>query len=112
MRKIFFLFSACLSFYALQAQQWSPERANKWYAAQGWRVGCNFIPSTAINQLEMWQAAAFDPRNIDREMEWAQGIGMSAMRIFLHDLAYQADPQGMKRRMDTVLQIADKHGIK
>jgi aldose 1-epimerase len=96
----------------IRAQVWSAERANKWYAAQGWRVGCNFIPSTAINQLEMWQEATFDPKTIDREMEWAQSIGMSAMRIFLHDLAYQADPEGLKKRMNTVLEIADKHGIK
>jgi aldose 1-epimerase len=75
-------------------------------------VGCNFIPSTAINQLEMWQQESFDAKTIDREMEWAQGIGMNCMRVFLHDLAYKADPEGMKKRMDTVLGIADKHGIR
>ena len=113
MKKIFLLvIIVCYCINMLHAQVWTAERANKWSAAQGWRVGCNFIPSTAINQLEMWQAETFDAKTIDREMEWAQGIGMSAMRIFLHDLAYQADPQGMKKRMDEVLQIADKHGIK
>jgi aldose 1-epimerase len=113
MRKILsIIFILTINTILLHAQRWTAARANKWYAAQGWRVGCNFIPSTAINQLEMWQAETFDAKTIDREMEWAQGIGMSAMRIFLHDLAYQADPQGMKKRMDTVLQIADKHGIK
>lgn len=106
---IFFLIISCAF---LHAQVWTAERANKWYAAQGWRVGCNFIPSTAINQLEMWQEATFDPKTIDREIEWAQNMGMSAVRIFLHDLAYQADPAGMKKRMNTVLEIADRHGIK
>jgi aldose 1-epimerase len=112
MRKPVFIFislSLCLS---LPAQRWTAEQANQWYAKEGWRVGCNFIPSTAINQLEMWQQQTFDPQTIDREMGWAQDIGMSAMRIFLHDLAYQADPAGMKQRMNTVLSIADKHGIK
>lgn len=106
------IFLVCISSHILPAQVWTADRANQWYAAQGWRVGCNFIPSTAINQLEMWQEASFDPKTIDREMEWAQNIGMSAMRIFLHDLAYQADPEGMKKRMNTVLELADKHGIK
>jgi hypothetical protein len=34
-------------------------------------VGCNFLPSTAINQLEMSQADTFDPLTIDRELRWA-----------------------------------------
>src|SRR4029077_2592941 len=45
---------------------WTKERARAWADSTGWLVGSNFIPSTAINQLEMWQAATFDPRTIDR----------------------------------------------
>jgi len=112
MRKIFTAIGLLLSCYLLQAQPWSTDKANHWYAKQGWRTGCNFIPSTAINQLEMWQAETFDPKTIAREMDWAQGIGMSCMRVFLHDLAYQADPAGFKKRIDSVLEIADNRGIK
>ena len=113
MRKLLFFFLLlCLTCGSIYAQRWSTEQANKWYAEQPWLVGCNFIPSTAINQLEMWQQESFDAKTIDREMEWAQGIGMNCMRVFLHDLAYKADPEGMKKRMDTVLGIADKHGIR
>ena len=32
--------------------QWTPEQARDWYAARPWPVGCNYIPSNAINQLE------------------------------------------------------------
>lgn len=32
-------------------QRWSEERAQAWYDEQPWLVGCNFIPSNAINQL-------------------------------------------------------------
>ena len=32
------------------------EQAQKWYESQPWPVGCNFLPSTAVNQREMWQA--------------------------------------------------------
>ena len=43
-------------------------------AKQPWLVGCNFSPSTAINQLEMWQADSWDPATIDRELGWAEGL--------------------------------------
>jgi hypothetical protein len=32
-----------------------------WYLAQTRLGGCNFLPSTAVNEVEMWQAATFDP---------------------------------------------------
>ena len=48
------------------ARPWPVEKAQAWYAQQPWLVGCNFIPSTAVNQLEMWQADTFDPDTIDQ----------------------------------------------
>jgi hypothetical protein len=92
--------------------RWSAEKANEWYTRQPWLVGCNFIPSTAINQLEMWQAETFDPATIDRELGWAAGIGFNTVRTFLHDLAWQADPEGFKQRMNCFLDIAWRHGIR
>lgn len=77
-----------------------------------WRFGANFIPSTAINQLEMWQAETFDPETIDRELGWAAGIGMSIMRVFLHDLLWEQDAEGFCGRVEKYLSLADKHGIK
>jgi hypothetical protein len=77
---------------------------NGWWAA-------DFIPSTAINQLEMWQADTFDPKTIDKELGYAQGIGMNVMRVFLHHLAWQQDPEGFKKRVDQYLAISSKHGI-
>jgi Cellulase (glycosyl hydrolase family 5) len=91
---------------------WEKEKANAWYAQQPWLVGCNFIPSTAINQLEMWQAETFDPATIDRELGYAKGLGFNSVRIFLHDLLWQQDSAGFLKRIDEFLKIADKHGIK
>ena len=93
-------------------QRWSREKANKWYSNQPWLVGANFLPSTAINQLEMWQAATFDPETIDRELGWAADFGMNTVRVYLHDLAWEADPEGFLDRMDQFLTIATSHGIK
>ncbi|NBA84684.1 cellulase family glycosylhydrolase [Emticicia sp. CRIBPO] len=90
---------------------WSVEKANAWYAEHKWMTGANFIPSSAINQLEMWQAETFDPQTIDRELGYAEGIGFNTMRVFLHSVAYAADPKGFKSRVSEYLKIADKHHI-
>jgi hypothetical protein len=93
------------------AQRWSETQANAWYGQQPWLVGSNYVPTNAINQLEMWQAETFDPQQIDKELGWADGLGMNTMRVFLHDLLWQQDSAGFKRRIDTFLAIADKHHI-
>lgn len=90
---------------------WSVEQANKWYEQWGWLRGSDFIPSTAINQLEMWQKETFDPVTIDKELGYAEGIGMNSMRVYLHHAAWQQDKEGFKSRMKEYLDIADKHHI-
>lgn len=97
---------------AAQSKVWSVEAARQWFAKEPWRVGANFLPSTAINQLEMWQAETFDAATIDRELGWASRIGMNVMRVYLHDLAWKADAAGFKQRMNAFLGIADKHRIR
>jgi hypothetical protein len=93
-------------------ERWSKDKVNAWYAKQPWLVGCNFIPSNAINQLEMWQADTFDPKTLDRELGWAADLRLNTMRVFLHDLAWEADPDGFKKRVGQYLDIAAKHKIK
>ncbi len=92
--------------------RWSETKANAWYAGQPWLVGSNFIPSDAINELEMFQAATFNPALNDKELGLAEGIGMNTMRVFLQDQLWQQDPEGFKKRLDTFLGIAAKHHIK
>ena len=92
--------------------KWSPKQANDWYAKQPWLVGCNFIPSTAINELEMWQTETWDPITIDRELGWAESIGMNTVRVFLHDLLWQQDPEGFKKKINEFLAMCEKHHIK
>jgi hypothetical protein len=92
-------------------EAWTPERANEWYKRKGWLRGCDFIPSTAVNQLEMWQADTFDSVTIDRELGWAESIGMNVMRVYLHHVAWQVDPAGFKNRMARYLSIAGRRGI-
>ncbi len=107
------LLLVCLLALPLCAQtRWTEQRARTWYNQQPWLVGANYIPSTAINELEMWQAGTFDPKRIDTELGWAESIGMNTMRVFLHDLLWDQDPQGFRRRIDQFLTISARHHIK
>ena len=74
-------------------RRWSEIKARAWAGAQPWTFGCNYIPRTAVNTLEMWQAETFDPATIDQELGWAEGLG------------------GFLKRLDRFLAIADKHHI-
>ena len=101
-----------LSSSAQAREVWTKDQANQWYGKQKWLVGSNYIPADAINQLEMWQEGSFNPAQIDKELGWAQGLGMTTMRVFLHDALWQQDEGGFKKRMDTFLAISARHGIK
>ncbi|MBN1142906.1 MAG: 1,4-beta-xylanase [Bacteroidales bacterium] len=92
--------------------RWNEEQAREWAINCGWLRGSNFTPSTAINQLETWQAETFDTTTMNRELGWAEGIGMNCMRVYLHHVAWEVDKKGFKERMNQYLSIADKHGIK
>ena len=91
---------------------WTKEKANEWYGKQPWLVGANFLPSTAINQMEMWQAETFDTATISRELKWAASIGMNTMRVFLHDQVHRDNSQGFKKRIEIFLRIANRYNIK
>jgi hypothetical protein len=97
---------------ATDSQRWTEAQANDWYQKQPWLVGANFIPSNAINQLEMFQAATFDPAINDRELGLAESIGMNTVRVFLQDQLWEQDPDGFKKRLDIFLSIAAKHHIR
>src|ERR1044072_1393084 len=117
MKKVLFL--TCVSLWitlsSLHAQEravWSKEKANAWYKQGDWVRGSDFIPSTAINQLEMFQKETFDPATIDRELGWAAGMGFNTMRVYLHHLLWTTDKEGFKKRLNEYLAISSKHGIK
>jgi hypothetical protein len=92
--------------------RWSTDKANQWYGKQGWLVGANYLPSNAINQLEMFQAETFSPDLIDRELGFAEKLGFTSLRVFLHDLLWKQDREGFLKRCETFLTLAEKHHIK
>ncbi len=106
------LFAAgCASLSSKPSERWSAEQANTWYAGIPWLVGCNFTPSTAINQLEMWQRDTWDPQTIDRELAWAQKLGFNSVRVYLHHLLWEQHARGLLHRMEEFLDIAERHDI-
>jgi hypothetical protein len=112
--RLFILIISILTISRANAQNskiWTGEKANTWYAQHKWINGADFIPATAINQLEMWQKDTFDPKTIDQELGWAQSIGFNTMRVFLHSVAWKEDPAGFKNRLNQYLDVADRHHI-
>jgi hypothetical protein len=108
----FFVFSFFLPVLANAQSRWSEQRANEWYRQQPWLMGADYLPATAINQLEMFQAESFDESTLRKELELAQRIGFNTLRVYLHDLLWQQDASGFKKRLDTFLSICSAHGIK
>ena len=91
--------------------RWTTQQAWAWYKEQPWLVGFNYVPSTACNTTEWWQAETFDPETIDRELGWAKGIGFNTTRCFVQYIVWKDEPEGFKKRLERFLTIADKHGI-
>lgn len=92
--------------------RWSADRANRWYQAQNWPVGANYLTSTAINQIEMFQPGTYDPRRIDTELGWARFHGLNTVRVFLHDQLWAQDSRGFQLRLAQFVNIAARRGIK
>jgi hypothetical protein len=94
------------------AGSWSPDRVNEWYEGQPWLFGTNFIPSTAINQIEMWQESSWDPETIERELGYAKQIGMNSIRVFLHYLVWKEEGREYIKRIERFLELADNQNIR
>ncbi len=95
----------------IDPRRWTRARARDWADARGWRVGCNFTPSSASNPLEMWRAETFDPETLTRELDWAAGLGFTSLRVFLHDLLWTHDRAGFLSRVDAYLAAAAARGL-
>ena len=107
--------AAVVSFTACQQEkegQWSKEKAWEWFNQHEWPVGCNYVPSYAINQYEFWQPETFNPQVIDREMALAEDLGFNTLRIYLHETLWFVDKEGFKSRINQFLDLAESHNIK
>ena len=92
-------------------EQWSREQAQAWYQQKGWLCGFNYLPSTAVNWTDIWQAETFDAATIERELGWAADAGYNTLRINLPFIVWEHDRDGLMARIDRFLTIADGHGF-
>jgi len=73
--------------------------------------GFNYVPRTAVNTTELWQAETFDLATIAEELGWAGEAGYNSLRLFVQYLVWEADPWGLLERFDQVLQVASRQGL-
>ena len=90
---------------------WTIDKINDWYFSKGWLTGCNYLPSSAINQLEMFQEDSFDFHTNKKEIGWASDLGFNSLRIYLHDLLWQ-DKDNFKKNLNEILALCASLEIK
>lgn len=92
-------------------ERWTETEAREWWTARPWVCGCNFLPSTAVNFIEMWHGDSFDMPTIERELTWASEIGFNAIRVNLPFPGWQQDRDGLLDRLDRLMAAASARGI-
>lgn len=90
---------------------WGLREIWAWYRNAGTIRGFNYLPRTAVNSTEMWQADTFDTDTIDEELAWAEKAGFNSVRVVLQYLVWKDNPREFRKRLDTFLSIANRHGM-
>ena len=85
--------------------RWTPARAREWYADQPWLCGVNYMPSPAVNWIDVWQRQSFAPDVMARELDWAAALGLNSVRLGLPYIVWQDDADGLLARLDHVLTL-------
>ena len=93
-------------------ERWSCRDVAEWYAALAPVRGCNYLPRTAVNSTEMWQAESHDSATMAEELGWARDCGFNSVRVFLPYLVWRHDPEGQKARMDRFMGICEPLGLR
>ena len=109
--------AATASASAARTAPWTKERAWKWYDAQPWIRGCNYMPASAANHLELWQSYGSEERfaEVEREMALAERAGFNTMRVILAKWGFSVwyhDHDGFMRNFERTLAVFARHGIR
>ena len=92
-------------------KKWNKEQAFSWYENLDWIVGCNYLPSNAINQLEMFQVETYDKEINLKELSWAKDLGFNSVRVYLHDLLWN-ESDVFKKNLNDFLDICNRLEIR
>jgi hypothetical protein len=97
-----------VAFNRASAEETSPASAP--VDASAW-VGSNYTPAYASNQVQMWHD--FRPEVIDKELAAAKRYyGINTLRVYLHNMVYDAEKETFLRRIEQFLTICRRHGIR
>lgn len=96
----------------LSLNRWPEWKINDWYSSQGWLCGFNFLPSSAVNFIEMWNDDSFDSETIDRELGWARDVGFNSLRTNIPFTVWQDGEERLLARIEEFIDIADRNGLK
>ncbi len=93
--------------------QWTKERIWEWYDARPWIRGCNYMPSDAISNIDMWQGLHFEERfeTAKAELRLAADTGFNAIRIFLSYIVWKEEHDSFMERFERFLTLMDSFGI-
>ena len=88
----------------------SPLPAAEPYQTAGW-VGSNYTPAFCVNQVQLWHE--FQPEVIEKELAAAEKYyGLTSLRVYLHNIPYDAEKEAFLGRIDEFLAICHRHGIR
>lgn len=93
-------------------QKWTEQQAHQWYESLPWLVGFNYLPRSAVNWTEMWQAETFDPAIIGQELAWASQLGYNCLRTNLPYIVWEHDRDGLLQRIDQFLSLAKLNNLR
>jgi hypothetical protein len=96
---------------------WTKEKAWRWYNDQPWIRGCNYMPASAANRMDMWQEYGSRERfeEMDRELKIASDIGFNTVRVLLEENGFGAwyyEHDHFMKNFEKFLQLCDKYGIR
>ena len=71
--------------------------------------GFNYTPSTAVNDISFWRD--YDEGLVERELTYAQRLGLNSARPFLAYVVYEHDPKSFLNRLTHFVRTAHDRGI-
>ena len=92
--------------------RWTVEKAKAWGEANPWFCGINYVPSNAMNDVEIWDKRTFSPKVIQREFALAKELGFNCVRIFLQYKVYEDNPKWFRKAFEKFLRLADEANMK
>ena len=72
--------------------------------------GANYVPSYASTAVKAWTAYA--PEVVDRELGYAERAGLNTVRVFLHVLPYEREPEAFLARLRDFVERCDRRRIR